>query len=274
MKEVINFNVGKHTISFEILNILMTVKYEDSATVVPSPDETLLGIINYKSVPTPIYDLSMVLDGVDAKSRMDELVQLLHDREKDHDDWLEALEASITKGIPFAKPKDPHQCKFGVWYDNFTSENQDLMLILKKFNEPHVELHSYADKLLAKAESGQVEEAQKELRHARNTTLASLKKLFNAARESITDSYKPIIVYTTMDGITPCLGFLVDSVADAMNVNESDIKSFTNNNDMQFIGNLNLPSMVKGLINKNDVNSLLIDPSQAKESLPEEVEVA
>lgn len=264
MTEIINFRAGRYKISFEILNILMTEKYEGNATQVPSGDGTLLGVINYQKVPTPIYDLSMILEGVTAEQKNADLIELLHAREKDHVDWLDALQESIDTGSTFTKAKDPHQCAFGKWYDGFDSENTDLMHILKKFDEPHRQIHSLADKLLTIAGSGDKEVALKQLQVHRQTTLNSLRGLFSAAREAITSSYKPVIVYTTLNGSTPCLGFLVDSVDDALTIEENDIKSFSNDGAIQFMGDLNLPNMISGLITKDDVNSLLIDPSLVK----------
>ena len=269
MIEIINFKAGRFSISFEILNILMTEKYENNATQVPSDDGTLLGVINFQKEPTPIYDLSMILDGVTAKKKIADLVDLLNAKEKDHVDWLNALQHSLKTGEPFVKAKDPHQCAFGKWYDTFNSENADLMHILKKFDAPHKHIHSLADTLLELANKEGKDAALKVLNYERNTTLASLIKLFEDARESVTSSYKPVIVYTTLNGSTPCLGFLVDSVEDALTIEESDVASFVNNSGIQFMGNLNLPTMISGLIVKDNVNSLLINPSLVKPDLPE-----
>ncbi len=269
MTEIINFRAGRYKISFEILNILMTEKYEGNATQVPSGDGTLMGVINYQKVPTPIYDLSMILEGVTAQEKMSELIELLHAREQDHVDWVDALQESIETGSLFTKARDPRQCAFGKWFHSFESENDDLVHILKKFDEPHVQIHSLADVLLDIAEKEGKEKALQELQIHRRTTLNSLRNLFAAAREAVSSSYKPVIVYTTLNGSTPCLGFLVESVDDALTIDESDIKSFSNDGSIQFMGDLNLPSMISGLITKNDVNSLLIDPQLVKTELPE-----
>ena len=269
MTEIINFRAGRYKISFEILNILMTEKYEGNATQVPSGDGTLMGVINYQKVPTPIYDLSKILEGVTAQEKMSDLIDLLDAREKDHVDWIDALQSSIENNTPFNKAKDPRQCTFGKWYDTFESENDDLTHILKKFDEPHVAIHSLADKLLTVAEKEGKEKALQQLLVHRQTTLNSLRNLFSAAREAVSSSYKPVIVYTTLNGSTPCLGFLVESVDDALTIDESDIKSFSNDGAIQFMGDLNLPDMISGLITKDDVNSLLIDPNLVKSDTPE-----
>ena len=270
MTEIINFKAGQYVISFEILNILMTEKYEDNASKVPSGDNTLLGIINYQNNPTPIYDLSLILEGSTSRQRMKDLIDLLNAREQDHVDWVDALGVSIEQDKPFTKAKDPTQCAFGRWYSEFSSENSDLMHMLRKFDEPHKEIHALADELLAVAQSEGKDVALEKLNIARNTTLVSLRKLFAAARESVTSSHKPVIVYTTLNGTTPCFGFLVDSVDDTLTITDSDIESFDNNSAITFAGNLNLPSMISGMVTKNNINSLLIDPSKVKTDIPTE----
>ena len=145
MKEIINFKAGRFIISFEILNILMTEKYEDNASEMPSGDKTLLGVINYQQIPTPIYDLGFILEGVTAKDKNNELIALLNTREQEHIDWLDALQESIENGTTFTKAKDARQCEFSKWYENFTTENSDFMHILKKFDAPHKKIHALAD---------------------------------------------------------------------------------------------------------------------------------
>jgi len=273
MKEIINFKAGRFIISFEILNILMTEKYEENASEVPSGDKTLLGVINYQQVPTPIYDLGVILEGSTAKDRNQALINSLTAKEQEQIEWVNALKESIETGKPFTETQDLNQSPFGLWTSRFNTENEDLLHILKKFEEPQKVIHELAGKLISMAHSEQKEQALVDLERAKNSTLASLTKLFSDAREVVEFSHKPVIVYTTIDGITPCLGFLVDSVDDAITISESDIKSFDNTSGIQFMGDLNLPKMISGLIIKDDINSLLIDPSMVKKPLPEEMAV-
>lgn len=269
MKEIINFKAGRFVISFEILNILMTEKYEGNASEVPSGDRTLLGVINYQQVPTPIYDMGYILEGTTAAEKNEALIRTLNEREQEHIDWIDALQESVDKGKTFTKARDPKQCSFSKWYTNFKSENDDLNHILTKFDEPHTKFHALADNILNLVETSGKEAGLKALKTARKTVLVSLQNLFDAARDIVESSYKPVIVYTTVNGVTPCLGFLVDSVDDALVISEEDIKSFTNSTGIQFMGNLNLPKMISGLVTKDNVNSLLIDPSSIKDPIAE-----
>jgi purine-binding chemotaxis protein CheW len=66
---------------------------------------------------------------------------LMQQREQDHRNWLNELEASSR---PFTLATDPHQCAFGKWYDKFKAENAWVAALLKKFDVPHRQIHGMA----------------------------------------------------------------------------------------------------------------------------------
>ena len=74
-----------------------------------------------------------------------ELGNMLTEREKDHIEWVQALEDSLLNDTPFVKAKDPHKCAFGQWYDTFKSRDETLMEALSEFDKPHTQIHSLAD---------------------------------------------------------------------------------------------------------------------------------
>ena len=75
------------------------------------------GVINLRGKVMQLIDLRVKLGLPSAKAEFDELIQLLHDREQDHHNWLTELEACVRERRPFKMAKDPHACKFGLWYD-------------------------------------------------------------------------------------------------------------------------------------------------------------
>jgi hypothetical protein len=50
----------------------------------------------------------------------------MRDREQDHRNWLAELEACVREHRPFGMARDPHQCKFGLWYDRYKTEDRRL----------------------------------------------------------------------------------------------------------------------------------------------------
>ncbi len=52
--------------------------------------------------------------------------QMIDARKQDHIHWVNELERYIKEGGSFTLAKDSHQCAFGKWYDNFTTDNHQL----------------------------------------------------------------------------------------------------------------------------------------------------
>ncbi|KMT64198.1 CZB domain-containing protein [Catenovulum maritimum] len=258
--EVVNFRVGNRLVAFNILDILLTEKFTNDQTSVPTDDSAFLGVKDFMGVPTPIYDLSIAMNKTSTKHQNKELVELLHLREKDHVDWLDALENTARTGIEFTKAKDPHQCAFGKWYDSFTTTNMDLAEVLKKFDAPHKAIHNLADSVLTLLEQDKQTEALTLIEVERNSTLASLRRLFATARDQVEVTYKPVTVFTTTDGRRPKLGFVVDKVEDSLHVEKDQIRSL--DEIKQYTGDIDhrVANMINGLLTAGHTNSILLSP--------------
>ncbi|BBN83045.1 hypothetical protein PA25_30300 [Pseudoalteromonas sp. A25] len=259
--DLINFRVGQKTISLKILDILLTERYEGNLTSLPNGNPSFLGVKDYMGTPTPIFDLSIILNNQSSYEINTALVELLRSKEEEHKSWLHALERSVMKGDAFDKARDPKQCAFGQWLDNFKTENEDLKAILHRFEEPHNRLHSLADKLLLLCEQDKQQEAIVMLEKERSTTYVKLMRLFESAREQISLDHKPIIVFTTQDGQKPHIGLLVDQVEDNMHCEEEEIKSLSEITNIGFEIDPQTRKMMQGLIKRGDTHTVLIDPS-------------
>ncbi|MFC3034888.1 CZB domain-containing protein [Pseudoalteromonas fenneropenaei] len=259
--DLINFKVGKKTISLKILDILLTERYEGNLTSLPNKNPSFLGIKDYMGTPTPIFDLGIILNDKSSHEVNRALIQLLKDREQDHKAWLSALEQSLLHDLPFTKAKDPHQCEFGQWYYNFKTDNEDLKALLARFEQPHSQLHQLADKLLSIAAQGDKDGALALLEKERITTYVKLMRLFESAREQIELDHKPIIVFTTLDGRTPHVGLLVDQVEDNVRCNEGDIKPLSELTNTGFDLDPQTKRMMTGLIKRGKNHSVIIDPA-------------
>jgi chemotaxis signal transduction protein len=113
--------------------------------------------------------------------------------------------------------------------------------------------------LLALKNAGHQAEALKILETQKSVTYTPLKRLFEDARIQITESYKPIIVYTTADGRTPYIGLLVDSVEDSVNIDDSEIKSLNKIMETGFKLNTQTQKMLNGIVKIDNKYSLIID---------------
>ncbi len=259
--DFINFKVGSKTIALKILDILLTERFENNLTELPNDNKSFIGVKDYMGTPTPIFDLGIVLNKQSTHITNKALSDLLIAREKDHIEWIHALEDSIKNKVPFTKARDPEKCEFGKWYSSFKTDNEDLAAILKRFDEPHKALHNMADNLLELVQQGQQELAVNKFHEQKRTTFTLLIRLFESAREQIILDYKPIIIFTTKDGHNPHIGLLVDKVEDSVNVNKDEIKSLSQLTSIGFEIAEETKNMMRGLIKMEQKHSVIIDPS-------------
>lgn len=151
-----------------------------------------------------------------------EMQAMLPQRRQDHLDWMAALEHSIRTDVPFAKARSPHECAFGKWFYGYHAQDRRLGLLLGQFEQPHAAIHALADRLLGIAETGRRDEALRAFEQARDTTLATLMKLFESASQLVEELQRRVAVIVA-DGDCSCaLG--ADGVRDIVTVPAERIK--------------------------------------------------
>ncbi|MDK9723966.1 MAG: CZB domain-containing protein [Sterolibacteriaceae bacterium MAG5] len=141
-----------------------------------------------------------------------EMQAMLPQRRQDHLDWMAALENSIRTGVPFAKARSPRECAFGKWFYAYQSHDRRLGLLLSQFEQPHAAIHALADRLLGMKEAGQGSEALTAFEQARDTTLATLMKLFDSAGQLVVDLQRRVAIIVAEGDATCALG--TDGVVD------------------------------------------------------------
>ena len=161
---------------------------------VPNLPPEIRGVINLRGKVMPLIDLRVKLGLPSAQTELDQLVQLLHDREQDHHQWLNELEACVREHRPFKLGRDPHGCKFGLWYDHYQTDNSLLKMALKKMDEPHQRIHAAAAEVLKRTEAGYPAGAMALLAERRNHELAELVKLFDEARRILREHHRELAV--------------------------------------------------------------------------------
>ena len=210
------FWVGEQMLAVPVHNVLSVTQNLADLKPTPLKGRGLLGATRYRGKPVAIYDLAAMFDIVSGGQYKTELLDILHAREQDHLDWLDALEESIRTDAPFTKARDPHQCAFGKWYDSFTTRDAAFAEILERFDEPHRQIHALADELLELKARGNTDEALHRLEIARNTVLRRLRKTFHHARIQLKESIRDVVLNLTTDGETPLVGLKIDEINDVI----------------------------------------------------------
>ena len=219
------FWVSDTLYAIDISKVLTISQEMGSIQSLPAKAKGLVGMVEFQGNAVPVLDFANMLGFASGIENSNSLIQLLADKEKDHIDWVEALEDSLVNGTPFIKAKDPHKCAFGQWYDHFKSRDETLMEVLAEFNKPHQQIHALADKLLDMKQYNQGEKALKLLHYERNITLKRLIKRFEQARTHLKESTRQVLLYVTEDGSTPTIALRIDDINDVIDFKAEQFKS-------------------------------------------------
>jgi len=166
---------------------------------VPNAPPGIRGVVNVRGRVLKLVDLRVVLGAASARSEVDGLIQLLQEREQDHRNWLTELDACVRERRPFKLARDPHKCKFGLWYDQYRNQEQSIQAVffrmaLRKMEGPHRIIHACADDVLNLAQSGDFEQALGLLQKRQNCELAAMVKLFEESRGILKDSCREFVI--------------------------------------------------------------------------------
>jgi chemotaxis signal transduction protein len=132
---------------------------------------------------------------------------------------------------------------------------------MSRFNEPFESLLAQTKQAVTAHKQGEHKQVNNLLSKIKSSSIAQLERLFESAKEQITLDYKPIIVFTTKDGINPHVGLLVDKVEDSLDYKKEDIKPLDKLTDIGFDIDPQTKGMMRGLIKMAKNHSVLIDPS-------------
>ncbi|MDN3487224.1 chemotaxis protein [Pseudoalteromonas sp. APC 3224] len=259
--DLINFKVGYKTISLKILDILLTEQFNNNLTVLPNDNKSFLGVKDYMGIPTPVFDLGIILNGVSTeRSNLDALKQL-KSWQKQLIAWFNKLEQELLVSQSSLKTNQYELTDFEQFYTEFKTDNDELKNTMSRFDNPFKSLLNKLASAIDAYKQGNNKQVGTQLEIIRRHELIHLERLFDSAIEQITLDYKPIIVFTTKDGLNPHIGLLVDKVEDNIEYKKEDIKPLDKLTEVGFDIDPQTRNMMYGLIKLADKHSVLIDPS-------------
>lgn len=220
--QVFTFAIEGVPYALEVAHVLTISQDTSRLRPIPSPLSGFIGLIDYQGTVVPALDFAHLLGRKNQEEHKAELMALLDAREKDHLDWLDALEYSLSAGQPFTKERNPHKCAFGRWYDSYQPADEALGSMWQDFDAPHKRIHALADELLEVARQQGTDAALERLRLERETTLKALHRTFEFARESLRSSQHTVFLYLTSDGRTPRLALRLDDISDIRGYERED----------------------------------------------------
>ncbi len=229
-------------------------------TTVPRLPDHVRGLVNLRGEVLPLVDLRQRMGLRSRHQESADLVQMLHDREGDHQRWVDTVNACVREGREIDVQEDPHLCAFGRWHDAFHTENRVLSTALARFKQPHDEIHGAAvtiKRLLARGDDAGV---QRELA-ALQANLDEMKRLFADAREKIATALQEIVV--VIDAGERAFGITVDLVESVEPLKHEEAPPVVAGHALDAEG------LVGGIARrvKDDATVMLLQPDVLAESL-------
>lgn len=218
--EFLSFQHGQQHYAVPIASVrFITADNSLKLTRVALGDGQQHDMVEFDGNACVVLSLANLLGQDSAQTEVQALVELLHAREHDHVSWLDALEESLIHGSEFTKARDPNQCAFGRWYNDFHTENEALAHLLEKFDAPHQRIHALANELLTMRDDGETDAAMAILSEHKRTTLIRLQSLFSDARNMVSSSVRPTVIMI-QDGKNQVIGLKVDDIGEVFSCSE------------------------------------------------------
>lgn len=202
-----------------------------TVTRVPKSPRFVRGVINHRGSIIPVVDTRSLLGLPTAAQQASELINLLDKRTKDHENWMDTLEASVRNGTPFTQQTDHNLCAFGRWYNEITGDARKMQMLARygqsvrvamvEMDAPHKRIHALAEELLSLCEDGKREKAIERLEHERATTFTLLRTLMGRVSSAVKAGFQPMLVITERGERK--VAFEVDAVHTVKDCAESDI---------------------------------------------------
>lgn len=167
---------------------------------VPNTGEYIRGVINLRGRVLPLIDLRKRMGLTSVAEENDTFCTMLEQREQDHRKWLNELEASVKEGRAFGLATDPHKCAFGKWYDAYRSDNPLIEMHLKKFDQPHKQIHRVALEVRELVAQGKPDRAQELIDSTRSGSLARLLERFAELRLLVHEANREIALILETGG--------------------------------------------------------------------------
>ncbi len=117
-------------------------------TLVPNAPEEVRGIMKLRDSVITLLDLRVLLNMESLETQYREFCDMIDDRRRDHERWVEALENTAHDNVPFSLATDAHQCALGKWRDSFHCDVNEVNFKLDRLDTPHTSLHHSALEIL------------------------------------------------------------------------------------------------------------------------------
>jgi chemotaxis signal transduction protein len=186
-------------ISLEYVNEIVRIQ---EITEAPHQPEWVRGIMNLRDSVIMLVDTRKRLG---LKSLMEVTQREINAGKEAHSNWINRLEESVSKGIPFGLSLDPNLCAYGKWLNaslNDINTKENVKVLLSETISPHSKLHNWGKEALELLSAGKKAEALKIVEQIKTVHIPKMMELFEEITEHFQKDYsKEIAVIVEFNGI-------------------------------------------------------------------------
>ena len=186
----------------------------EEVTPVPELPSHIKGIIHLRGEIIPLLEMRKILHMESSEEAYRDFAEMIDHRKADHIHWVNELKRCAHNHEKFELATDPHECKFGKWYDSYSSEYNSVMFYLRKIDAPHQALHKAAEDVLKCQqkcdECEQKECLKKVFDKAENLYMKEVLHLLDGIKEVFSTQFKNMCIVLSDD--THKIGIIVDEI--------------------------------------------------------------
>lgn len=145
MSDYIVFTVGTNAYAIDVAYVERIVQIPNITPVV-NAHPFIDGMIVYHNKTTKILSFRKASG---MTSQEDELVAIFKQVKEDHRIWVESLKKAVAEGSEFTLTTDPHACRLGKWLDSYTTNDPEVIALLRALMPIHARLHELGKEILA-----------------------------------------------------------------------------------------------------------------------------
>jgi len=210
----LTFTIGDTRFGIDVSYILAFSDEYNQIQAATSITPGFVGYLDYRDTLVKVFECATILHLERQRDQQAEFIADIDKYQKAQSEWVDALEHSIASDTPFTKARSTRNSDFTRWYTELDTQDEGLSQLIDKIAEPHQQLYSAADRLLAMKDGGDRERALRMLQLERATTLRKLIRALDFIRDYLKENIHPVVLHLTSDGVTPWFSLVLDQIDD------------------------------------------------------------
>ncbi|MCU9810356.1 chemotaxis protein CheW [Paraclostridium sp. AKS81] len=126
------FRVADNLYAIDSSVTIALTEFPDNITPIQKSEKFELGVMQLRNQIVPVMSMRSLFGCKSSEEEYEYFKSVIDIRKNDHIKWVNELKNSVNENREFTLTTDPHQCAFGKWYDNFSTDIQSINFHMKR----------------------------------------------------------------------------------------------------------------------------------------------